>query len=279
MKSLIIAFVAALSLGEASAYSFDPEAYEPVKKATKEEQEKMTPAQKEEYLAGRKIYNLHRHGGIMWLNGSGKLLVAVVNGAATSNQLSRCLGQVHESLRIEVEEASLNVSGFGIDKIPSIKKEHNAQLAVFVVDDPKLPASLHAAEEGWTLVNVAKMRAGNPDAEKLDLRIRKLIARGFMAAIGGTADTDDSSPMKPAPTVEALDKIPVAHISFWNIGGMTAYLKGMGVVPPTLTTYRRAVRAGYAPAPTNKWQKLIWESEHQVPSNPMKIKFDPKTDK
>lgn len=279
MKTLIATAVTLVTGYAALAYSFDPEAYEPVKKATDAEIEKMTPEQKAEYLAGRKLYNYHRHGGIFWANGSGKFLVSVVNGAATSNQLERCLGQLAESLRINVEVAQLKMDGFGIDKIGSVMKEHDAQLSIFVVDDPALPTSLHASEDGWTLVNVAKMRVDNPDAERFDLRARKLIARGFMAAIGATSDVDETSPVKPARDVAAIDKIPVAHISFWNIGAINAYLRGMGVVPPVLTTYRRAVRAGYAPAPTNKWQKLIWESEHQIPTKPMKIEFDPKKDK
>lgn len=279
MKTIIMTIAAVAAVHTGLAYNFDPEAYEPVPRATKAEIAKMTKEQLDEYHAGRKLANLHRNGGIIRIAAKGKLLVAVVNGCATTNQLARCLGQVDESLQINAEVVQMKDDGFGIDRVGVIMKERDAQIALFIVDSPTLPASLHADEEGWTIVNVAKMRAGSPTEEKLDLRIRKLIARGFMAAVGSCSDADETSPMRPAPTVNELDKIPVAHISFWNVRAMIDYLKTMGVFPMTLMPYRRAVQAGIAPAPTNKWQKLIWEKEHEIPTKPMQIKFDHKADK
>ena len=31
-----------------------------------------------------------------------------------------------------------------------------------------------------------------------------------------------------------------------------------------------------APAPTNEFQKAVWDKVHAIPQNPMKIEFDPK---
>ena len=54
------------------------------------------------------------------------------------------------------------------------------------------------------------------------------------------------------------------------------YLAAMNVTPKVRITYKKACEEGWAPAPTNEFQKAIWEKVHAAPKNPMKIKFDPK---
>ena len=49
-----------------------------------------------------------------------------------------------------------------------------------------------------------------------------------------------------------------------------------GLMPWKQTTYKKACQEGWAPAPTNEYQKAIWDKIHSVPANPMKIEFDPK---
>ena len=55
----------------------------------------------------------------------------------------------------------------------------------------------------------------------------------------------------------------------------------IGFRPFRRTTYKRACKEGWAPAPTNDVQKAIWEKikaeKDQKPSNPIKVNFDPKT--
>lgn len=53
-------------------------------------------------------------------------------------------------------------------------------------------------------------------------------------------------------------------------------LKTIGITPTQITTYLQACKLGWAPAPTNEFQKAIWEKVHAAPKNPMKIEFDPK---
>lgn len=277
MNRLIFLIAALVSVcAVAKKYSFDENEFEPVKKLTKGEQAKLSPEQLEEYKAGRRLYALHRNGGIFWLQGKGKLLVSVINNAVENKNISGCLKQIDESLHIKVEVTPITAEGFMIEKLSAAMKKFDAQLALFIVDKPELPMSLVAAEEGWALINVAKLKEGNPSKEKLDLRTRKAVARGFMMVLGGVSDTDTSSPLRPVRTVSDLDKIPVDWISFWNLPTMYDYMKGMGVTPATLTTYKRAVRAGVAPSPTNKWQKIIWDKEHQIPTKPITIDYIPK---
>jgi hypothetical protein len=53
----------------------------------------------------------------------------------------------------------------------------------------------------------------------------------------------------------------------------------MGVTPTLVAHYRQACKQGWAPAPTNDVQRAIWNKVHELPSDPIKIKYDPKRDK
>ena len=54
------------------------------------------------------------------------------------------------------------------------------------------------------------------------------------------------------------------------------YLEKLGVTKMEKTTYLRACKEGWAPAPTNEVQKRVWDKVHAAPRMPMKIEFDPK---
>ena len=49
-----------------------------------------------------------------------------------------------------------------------------------------------------------------------------------------------------------------------------------GVTKSKMTTYLKACQEGWAPAPTNDYQKAIWEETRKLPEKPLQIKFDPK---
>lgn len=275
MKKLFLLTLASVSI-MAWGYSFDENEYEPVKKLSDEEIKKLTPEQLEEYRAGRRLYTLHKNGGIIWLEGKGKMLVSVVNDAVEMAAIAGCVGQVKDSLRIKVEVKPLAIQDVVINGFAEEMTKADAQIGVFVVDAPNLPQSLYALEEGWAMVNVAQLKADNPPINKRLVREKKAVARGFMMALGCATDQDNTSPMKPVKSLTDLDKVSISHISFWNLGEVNDYLKGMGIVPDTMTTYKRAAIAGMAPPPTNQWQQAIWEKvkaeQSESPSNPIRIK-------
>lgn len=81
-----------------------------------------------------------------------------------------------------------------------------------------------------------------------------------------------------APTLRLLD-LTVDTIPMDMVGYYQAFLKPLGVIPREYTTYKRAGREGWAPAPTNDIQKAIWEKMNQVPDKPMTIEFGLRNDK
>ena len=75
--------------------------------------------------------------------------------------------------------------------------------------------------------------------------------------------------VKDLDTVQEF--IPIDMGARW-----TDYLKNLGVTPAYQRTYKQACIEGWAPNPTNEYQKAIWDRVHAAPKNPMKIEFDPK---
>ena len=59
--------------------------------------------------------------------------------------------------------------------------------------------------------------------------------------------------------------------------------RALGIIPCRRLIYEDACREGWAPAPTNDYQKAIWESvkaeQSKDPEKAIKIKYDPKKGK
>ena len=77
-------------------------------------------------------------------------------------------------------------------------------------------------------------------------------------------------------TPKDLDAVTLEEYGVDVQMALARLLPSYGVIPYTQTTYRKAVQQGWAPAPTNEYQKAVWDKVHAAPKNPMKIEFDPK---
>ena len=158
-----------------------------------------------------------------------------------------------------------------------LKKQAGADIAVIIVDNETSPALLAAPEDHWAQVNVHKMLANlkTDDARKrfFASRCRKEIVRAFACACGGIGSSFPGNLMNVAK-VEDLDLcdefVPVDKFDVFK-----RHLKDAGLTPRFITTYRRACREGWAPAPTNDVQKAIWEKvrsdKERGPTNPITI--------
>ena len=153
-----------------------------------------------------------------------------------------------------------------------------AAIKLYLIDNHKEPTVLLATEDHWGKLNVAKLVDDLPgeNAKKKFFvpRARKMIIKSLSLLMGGGSSQFPGNIMNTAK-IRDLDlmkeSIPVDMIEHYQ-----TYLKALGVTPMEKTTYLRACREGWAPAPTNDVQKAIWDRVHAAPKNPMKIEFDPK---
>ena len=154
------------------------------------------------------------------------------------------------------------------------KPEVVGNASVFVVDDPNLPMSLVALEARWAVVNVAPLK--HDKKQFFDARVRKETARALAMLCGGCNSSYPDALTSAVTCPEDLDRFPDTRLQAEYYDRFIPYLKGLGVVPYRMSTYRAACEQGWAPAPTNDIQKAIWDEVRTMPTEPLKIKPETK---
>jgi hypothetical protein len=167
------------------------------------------------------------------------------------------------------------VSDSGADAMSASAKlkELNLDLAIFLVDGESIPISLVAMEERWAIINAAKVADIDTDDAEKSHRLRKELSRVCKALFCGASLEPNSVAVRTGKDLGAMKTEPIdAHSLMSIVRGLPSF----GLVAPRTAPYYRACYEGWAPAPTNDFQKAVWDEVHAVPSDPMKIEFDPK---
>jgi len=146
---------------------------------------------------------------------------------------------------------------------------------ISVVDIEGEPSLLVAPDNGWARVNVAALAADGAAAEVLETRFKKELWRAFVILFGGGNSLNDFDVMRPIRAPKDLDACKALVSSPECFNAVLTGAKAAGITPVRRTTYLNAVRLGWAPAPTNEYQKAIWErvkaDKERGPTNPITI--------
>ena len=128
---------------------------------------------------------------------------------------------------------------------------------VAVVADKGRPALLVAPEDRWAAVNAAKILDAGGGAPEVRLRKEIWRAAGFMMGAGSTGAPQ--CPFRPVLAPADLDAFTGFQLAPATLAAVSAYAKAAGIAQPRQTTYRKACEQGWAPAPTNDFQRAIWD--------------------
>lgn len=215
-----------------------------------------------------------RNGGMLKRPGTQKGVVYYVNAQkrAPVAWLKQNAAVFADSIKIAIEVKD------GTFEFPNPAVQGNATL--FVVYDETLPPILLAPESRWCMVNVASLAKGTEQRPQFfAARVQKELTRAFSLLAGAQTSNYPNSLLGCVTKLEDLDLFADCVLPVDIIGRFVPYLDGYGVKPYVLSTYRKAVQEGWAPAPTNDVQKAIWQQVHQIPDKPITIEYDPKRDK
>lgn len=232
---------------------------------------KLTPEEQQARFEAR----MKKVGGLIKRPGTG--VVAVVNGqVAVSEQGVREMFMFSSSCPIKIPFKCIPASEpFTVAGAAGQIAAAGARTGVFLVDDPSLPMTLCAMEAGWGMVNLAPLKADAPSKQKLFQRLNKLFTRVCTVVFGGAHETVPFSAMQGVTNLNELDGLGAFAIAPNGLTMISEHLPKLGVTFPYMTTYKRACREGWAPAPTNDVQKAIWEKvkadKERGPTNPIKI--------
>lgn len=266
MMTLVVAVFAPLYA------KMDPEMAEKVRQA-KERFAAMSPKEQEEYR-WRKA--MKRFGGWVTKEGSGKGQVAFVDTTKRLPEgwLAKAIYEIEDLIECTmVAQTSTNtVTVANADK--ELLRTH-AGAAIFLVEDKTLPTMLVAPESDWAILNLAALSEGNPDEKTFLFRVEKEVWRTFGHLCGAAESSMGGCVLAPVNTIEDLDAIPSKFICPEPMNSLRRHLDHIGVKPYYRTTYMEACREGWAHQPTNEYQQAIWDKIHQIPDQPLKVKFDP----
>lgn len=204
-------------------------------------------------------------GGFCALPGSQKGRIMFLNA---QKQLPRAeIEKSLEALAVGFSKFDISVKDVppGTD-FAAMKTAAGADVAVVVVSDDTTPILLAAPEDSWSAVNVKKLDRNLKTPAAVEQfyasRCRKELLRGFAAAAGGLGSTYASNVMNIS-RIEDLDSRN-EFMPFDKFDVMARHLKSIGVRPAEMVAYRKAIMDGWAPAPTDTVQKVIYDKMIQI---------------
>lgn len=222
--------------------------------------------------AAKKALFEQRTGGFLIRPNTAKGKLAVIN-AQTTFPLSvakAIAANLQKETQICVDVAER--TGVTSATASAALRETGAAAAVILTDlGDGQPSILAAPDNNWAMVNVAALGNDAELAKKEALRAMVMCSGGYLSQVPITL-------MGPFRNLKQVKAIPTDRLPADSVMKMKNYLKEYGVEPYQVTVYMKACREGWAPAPTNEFQKAIWDKVHEIPTKPLKIEFDPKTD-
>lgn len=232
--------------------------------------------------ASKKINKkLFATGGRIIIPGSqkGKLVYVNAQNRADRAWLENSAKDYMDLLRFQIEIKDAVIDNPDFNTCRKFMMDNGLIIAVFLIDreDDGRTLAIYP-EQGFSVVNIAQLGKG-VKPKFFEMRVRKELHRGLAAICGAFGSQFEKSILAGTRTPEDLDQAFDDQIPFDAIQRFPPYLAKFGISPLQFTSYRQACREGWAPAPTNEYQKAVWDREHQLPDKPIQIKFDPKAKK
>lgn len=150
------------------------------------------------------------------------------------------------------------------EKLPTLEDVRAAvrkgrdRVVISICSAPGMPAILPVPDERCALVNLDFLTADKPSKEKLAQRITKQAQRafGFLCAPWTPAP---ACVMKFSPNLAMLDANSGYLVGPDVFMGVYRYLESLKCAPGGQCTYKAACFEGWAPEPTNDYQRVIYE--------------------
>lgn len=245
MKKLAFMFVAALSAVLNAADS-----------QPKSEKPPLTAAEK----AARHERMMVKTGGIVEKVGDGKIVFINCQSRIGDEEIKQRVDRMRFLLKFNME---IRTGSWQID----VKKPDDATVAIYIIDDEKLPLSLVAVESRWGAVNTSQLKLGT--------RFSKELSRVVTMVLGGDRSQFPASPMQTVCSASDLDKLLTDNFAMDSVTQIQLNTKALGMSRNGKTSYLKACEEGWAHAPTNRYEKAIWDKVHSEkergPVNGLKI--------
>lgn len=220
---------------------------------------------------------LKKTGGFLDVAAVGVSVVVVDTrekpGAAT-DQFKEVFERLSKT-NVKIEKVARNANEKPHAKALAALKANKAAYGILIAESDECPGLCVMPEERIAIIN-AKCYLGGKDPLAPETRLIKEIWRalGFVGGVGYAPYQNDV--LQPVYNLRELDALVYQVMQPMNFQKMYGQMAKFGVKRARHIPYKLAVMEGWAPTPTNEYQKAIWDEVHTTPKNPMKIEFDPK---
>ena len=216
---------------------------------------------------------------------TGKVVVIDMQKKLSAGKL-HARANILQSILCTLYQVESEQQPFELKTATDLMEKHKASVAFFVIDDANFPMSLTCLEGGWGLINMAALAEGNPPQEVLARRFAAEYNRVIrsLLVVGGSgrsamSTTFNGKPRQAPRSGADLDLIKKIGIPMEDARAIHFNMAAFGVRECEIVPYEDACRQGWALPPTNDIQRAIWDNVHAIPNKPMKIEFDPATQK
>ena len=200
-------------------------------------------------------------GGFIDVEGTGAKVVLVDARKERDKAVDRAVAILKNTYRIPVtnEVAALGEgvcpAAFANDRL----KAEKALMVVVLAECDKASALAVFPEDRVAVINASRFGLG-AGAEEKEVRLVKEIWRaiGFIGGVGYA--TNESSVMQSITSPIELDNYKFQVLHPMEMQRLRAMMEKYGAKLGRHTTYRQAVKEGWAAAPTNHYQQAIWDA-------------------
>lgn len=234
-----------------------------------------TDAEKVARQEAARLRMMEKTGGLIKVDGKGSVALIDLQTRVSAEVIGMRAALLAKMLRAEVRALSADDKSFEVKTAAKHLEKTGATAAVLVVDCPGLPMSLLALEQRWAAVNVAALAEDKPDAVTLTRRVNKMLTRQAAVLLGAYSSTAKATPLAAVSSLGDLDALDYDMPTMDSLMSILRFLPQMGITQTKMTTYKKACMEGWAPAPTNEFQRVIFEQvksdKERGPSKPLTI--------
>ena len=239
----------------------------------------LTPAERQELVKKR----IEKEGGLLTIAPTGNVL-RIVNAqkslpSSAFTPLIADMRKIGIDIQVEVSDATPLIGKDPIALARSAMLTPKTGAVLAFVEAKDFPTIISAPENSFAVVNLHNLKVDKPSEERLNERLRKEFWRGLGFTLGAANSMMGGCVMQPVTSLSDLDRMKSRRFGSDAAIRVIHSLPAYGIEKFERMSYADACEAGIAPAPTNDLQKAIWEKVHTPPTNPLKIEFDPATQK
>lgn len=211
-----------------------------------------------------------RTGGLVDPPANGKKLLILDCREKDSSTLTNLVKAAEMQLSLACSLKKMTLKDANPTEVAFSGKSGEIAAVVMLLEKENFPTLSVYPEDAIAIVNLRKMQ--DPEYNVYRKRLVKEFWRGVGFAIGGYGNLMQGGVMLPVYSVTDLDDLVAVSLPATAVNTITVTKNRIGLYRKNPVPYSRAVKEGWAPAPTNEAQRAVWDKLHAIPSKPLIIR-------